>query len=173
MALTTLRLLGPGVPDTYQGTELWDLSLVDPDNRRPVDYAERAALLASVEHTPAVDAWASQLDSGAAKLALIRACLGLRRGHARAFGPEGSYAALDVSGADATRVVAFSRGDAVIAVIPRLPGLGSPDEAMVVLAEGNWINSLTDEHHTGEVAFGKLRGGFPVAVLQRDGDPVG
>src|SRR4051794_7253183 len=173
LALTTLRLLGPGVPDTYQGTELWDLSLVDPDNRRAVDYAERAALLAFLEQTPAADMWTSDPDSGAAKLALIRACLRLRRRHPAAFGPEGSYAALGVSGADAARVVAFSRGDAVIAVIPRLPRLGSPDDAIVVLPEGNWVNALTDAHHTGEVAFGKLRGGFPVAVLQRDGDPVG
>ena len=87
--------------------------------------------------------------------------------------PEGSYAALDVSGADAARVVAFSRGETVVAVVPRLPRRGFPDDAMVVLPEGNWVNALTGEHHTGEVAFGKLRGGFPVAVLQRDGDPVG
>jgi maltooligosyltrehalose synthase len=117
--------------------------------------------------------WRSDPDSGAAKLALIRACLRLRRRHAAAFGPEGSYAALDVSGADAARVVAFCRGEAGIAVISRLPRLGLPEDAMVVLPEGNWVNALTNEHHTGEVAFGKLRGGFPVAVLQRDGDPVG
>jgi len=117
--------------------------------------------------------WTSDRDSGAPKLALIHACLAVRRRHPRAFGPDGSYAAVDVAGADADRVVAFSRGDAVVAAVPRLPRAGLPDEAVVVLPGSAWINVLTQERHTGDVSFGKLRGGFPVVVLERDGEPVG
>ena len=174
LTLTTLRLLCPGVPDTYQGTELWDLSLVDPDNRRAVEYGQREALLGSIDQTDAADLWASDVDSGAAKFALVRAGLALRRRHADVFtGARSSYSPLDVTGLDADRVVAFERGGVVAAVVPRLPRSGLPDDAIVTLPDGGWTNALTDEQHAGDVAFGKLRGGFPVALLERDDQPVG
>ena len=164
LVMVALKMLCPGVPDIYQGTELWDLSLVDPDNRRPVDYAARAAALDATEHGAVAEF---------PKLAVLHACLRLRRRHRGAFGPDGAYSPLEVTGAEATRVIAFARGDTVVAIVPRLLRRGLPDEAVVVLPEGDWINVLTDEHHTGSVAFAKLRGSMPLAVLERDLDPVG
>ena len=81
---TLLKLTVPGVPDLYQGTELWDLSLVDPDNRRPVDWETRARALAAVEHltlpsepsaAPVVREMLEQADDGRIKLHVIRQCL--------------------------------------------------------------------------------------------------
>ncbi|MEY2452936.1 MAG: (1-_4)-alpha-D-glucan 1-alpha-D-glucosylmutase [Acidimicrobiaceae bacterium] len=157
LSQVALRMLSPGVPDTYQGTELWDLSLVDPDNRRPVDYRAR------------VDA----LTVGHPKLSLIRACLQLRRRHPGAFGREGTYAPLTVTGADAGRIIGFARGEEAVAVVPRLPAGGPPDEAVVTLPAGEWSNVLTGDTHSGDVSFDKLRGGLPLAVLERDLPPVG
>ena len=111
LAQVALRMLSPGVPDTYQGCELWDSSLVDPDNRRPVDYRERAAALSAVDGVSAAESWASHRAEGWPKLALIRACLRLRRRHPDAFGREGSYDPLTVNGVDAHRVIGFARGD--------------------------------------------------------------
>lgn len=95
-----LQLLGPGVPDLYQGTELWDLSLVDPDNRRPVDFDARTELLARIENgwRPPVD------DTGAAKLHLVRTCLRTRQ----ELLPAG-YRPLTPSGDAAEHAVAFAR----------------------------------------------------------------
>ena len=166
LAQTTLRLLCPGVPDTYQGTELWDSNLVDPDNRRAVDYAERERALSEVEGSSAAELWAFDRERGRPKLALLRACLAVRRRHAEAFGRDGSYTPVEVSGPGAARIIAFARGDAVVAVVPRLSRSGVPDEATVALPEGDWTNVLTGETHAGDIAFAKLRAGFPVAILE-------
>ncbi|MFN8559077.1 MAG: hypothetical protein U0531_17645 [Dehalococcoidia bacterium] len=114
LAQVTLKLASPGVPDTYQGTELWDLSLVDPDNRRPVDYRRRAALLAQIEEiadpdrgdaaTGLLRAW----PDGRIKLYLIHRALTLRRRCASLF-LEGGYLPLDTEGARANHVCAFAR----------------------------------------------------------------
>ncbi len=101
-----LKALTPGVPDFYQGTEFWDLSLVDPDNRRPVDFARRRALL---EETPA--AWADLAASwrdGRIKLALTQRLLRLRRDYADVF-RRGGYEPLPVDGAHAEHIIAFAR----------------------------------------------------------------
>jgi (1->4)-alpha-D-glucan 1-alpha-D-glucosylmutase len=167
-----LRMLAPGVPDTYQGSELWDSSLVDPDNRRAVDYGRRAAALAAIENVNASALWTEHRDEGWPKLALIRACLRLRRRHPAAFGRAGTYDPLTVTGVDAERVIAFARGHEVVAVVPRLPRAGPPDDAVVRLPDGEWTDALTGDRHSGEVSFAKLSGGFPLAVLQRDLSPV-
>ena len=88
LAQVALRLLSPGVPDTYQGTELWDLSLVDPDNRRPVDYRARSSALSAIEGRTPEDLWAERQHraEGWPKLALVRECLHLRRRRPDAFG---------------------------------------------------------------------------------------
>ena len=173
LAQTALRMLCVGVPDTYQGTELWDSSLVDPDNRRPVDFAERERALEAVEPRTAADVWAADRECGWPKLALLRACFALRRRHPGVFGIEGTYVPVGVSGTDAERVIAFARGDAVLAAVPRLPRSGLPDNAEIELPEGQWTNVLTNETHSGAVSFGRLRGRFPLAVLERDLQPVG
>jgi (1->4)-alpha-D-glucan 1-alpha-D-glucosylmutase len=166
-------MLCPGVPDTYQGSELWDSSLVDPDNRRPVDYRERAEALAAIDDLGAAELWARHRAQGWPKLALIRACLQLRRRRPDAFGREGAYEPLSATGAGADRVIAFTRGSAAMAVVPRLSKAGPPDEAVVALPDGEWTNVLTGDRHSGEISFAKLCAGFPVAVLEVDLAPVG
>jgi (1->4)-alpha-D-glucan 1-alpha-D-glucosylmutase len=97
----------PGVPDFYQGTEFWDLSLVDPDNRRPVDFTRRAAVLASVE-TPDWESLAQSWRNGHLKLAWTRHLLKLRTELADVFA-HGDYAPLQVSGPHRDHVIAFAR----------------------------------------------------------------
>jgi (1->4)-alpha-D-glucan 1-alpha-D-glucosylmutase len=112
----------PGVPDFYQGTELWDLSLVDPDNRRPVDFAARAQSLQSL--TLNID-WASLAAAwpdGRIKLALTARLLAMRRELAPVLA-EGDYRALEVEGPDSHEIVAFARcydGEAVLVIVGRL-----------------------------------------------------
>jgi maltooligosyltrehalose synthase len=119
LAQTLLKLTVPGVPDTYQGCELWDLSLVDPDNRRPVDYALRRAYL---EQDLAPATLLADWRDGRIKQQLIARTLALRRRHPELFAT-GSYEALDVTGRLADRVIAFARrsGQAlIVVVVPRL-----------------------------------------------------
>ncbi|HLI12561.1 MAG TPA: malto-oligosyltrehalose synthase [Alphaproteobacteria bacterium] len=113
---TALKLTCPGVPDIYQGAELWDLSLVDPDNRRPVDFGRRAALLAGLAPPEAdgddaaafVRGLRARWPDGGIKLYLVRKLLDLRSRHATLFA-EGDYVPLEVSGARGAQVVAFAR----------------------------------------------------------------
>jgi (1->4)-alpha-D-glucan 1-alpha-D-glucosylmutase len=117
----TLKATMPGVADFYQGTELWDLSLVDPDNRRPVDFSARAALLASLETSPDWRALAASWPDGRIKLALINRLLGLRR-ECAAILSDGGYLPLDVSGPHKREIIAFARikgRDAIIVVCGR------------------------------------------------------
>ena len=119
-----LKSAMPGVPDFYQGTELWDLSLVDPDNRRPVDLAARAALLASIGETPDWRALAETWPDGRIKMTLIRRHLALRQQLPHVF-TNGAYRPLAVEGAHANEIVAFARmsgRDAVIVACGRLFG---------------------------------------------------
>ena len=130
----TLKATMPGVPDFYQGTEFWDLSLVDPDNRRPVDFAERARVLANVE-TPDWDRLVQNWPDGHLKLAWTRHLLKLRNELADVF-THGDYQPLEVSGPHRDHVIAFARRhgrDAAItvvdenarAVVARRPGLAA------------------------------------------------
>jgi (1->4)-alpha-D-glucan 1-alpha-D-glucosylmutase len=101
----TLKLTLPGVPDFYQGTEVWDLSLVDPDNRRPVDFAKRQAMLKqTAEWAGLVENW----KDGRIKLELMRRLLTIRHQFAALF-RDGDYTPLAFEGADAARVIGFSR----------------------------------------------------------------
>ena len=116
----TLKAMMPGVPDLYQGTEFWDLSLVDPDNRRPVDFTERAAVLKRVEH-PDWQELAREWPNGHVKLAWTRHLLRLRNQLADVFA-SGDYEPLEVSGPHRDHVVAFARRrgrHAVIAAVAR------------------------------------------------------
>jgi len=161
LAQKAVQLTVPGVADTYQGTELWDLSLVDPDNRRPVDFSVRAALLASLDGAPAVD------DSGVAKLHLVATLLRLRRERPELFLAASSYAPLDAG----DRAVAFVRGDAVVTVAPTravsVERSGWGQDA-VVLPEGRWTDVLTGaSRQGGRLPLVELLAEFPVAVLLR------
>jgi (1->4)-alpha-D-glucan 1-alpha-D-glucosylmutase len=107
LSQVTLKATMPGVPDFYQGTEFWDFSLVDPDNRRPVDFAERAAVLKSMD-APDWDSLAQNWSNGHLKLAWTRQLLKLRTELADVFA-DGDYEPLEVSGPHRDHVIAFAR----------------------------------------------------------------
>ena len=162
LAQKAVQLTMPGVADTYQGTELWDLSLVDPDNRRPVDWDQRRALLATLDGPPALD------DVGTAKLHLVQRLLHLRRELPEAFLAESSYAPLDAG----RRAVAFVRGSQVVTVAPiralHTERSGWGDDA-VQLPDGTWEDVLTGRARSGHVPLADLLADVPVAVLRRVG----
>ncbi|HLM04107.1 MAG TPA: malto-oligosyltrehalose synthase [Blastococcus sp.] len=166
LAQKLLQLTMPGVPDVYQGTELWDHSLVDPDNRRPVDYALRRKLLASLDggEVPAVD------ESGAAKLLVVSRVLRARRDHPEWFA---GYEPVAVTGSAADHVVAFDRGG-VVAVATRLPvGLAAEGwgDTALQLPNGAWRDLLTGARVVSDVAgvaADRLLPRLPVALLIRD-----
>jgi (1->4)-alpha-D-glucan 1-alpha-D-glucosylmutase len=179
LAMKLLQLTMPGIPDTYQGSELWDLSLVDPDNRRRVDFGERARMVATMDRSdaslPRVD------DTGAAKLHLVRSALRLRRDQPELFDPASEYVPLQITGSAAEHVVAFSRGPVgqperrMVTVVPRLVlGLqqsGGWKDTAVELPAGQWTDVITGRRHGGlhGEATGayllKLLRDFPVALL--------
>jgi (1->4)-alpha-D-glucan 1-alpha-D-glucosylmutase len=168
LAQTTLLLTCPGVPDLYQGSELWDLSLVDPDNRRPVDYEHRQRLLAETAALPAAAAMA-RADEGLPKLWLIARLLDRRRTAPELFQSR-EYAALGAAGAKANHVVAFAR-DRLVVVAPRLvAGLGGNwANTTLELPKGEWEDMLGGARveSARPVQIARLLGAFPVAVLAR------
>jgi (1->4)-alpha-D-glucan 1-alpha-D-glucosylmutase len=167
LSALALQLTMPGVPDTYQGGELEDLSLVDPDNRRPVDHARRAALLAELERIELAEVL-DRVDEGLPRLALLTAGLQLRTDHPRAFGPDGDYLPLVASGSRADHVVAFARGLEAVTVAPRwTTRFDDWADTELELPAGDWDEMLTGERFTGRVALTDLLAGFPVALLSR------
>jgi (1->4)-alpha-D-glucan 1-alpha-D-glucosylmutase len=179
LSQTMLRLTCPGVPDTYQGCELWDRSLVDPDNRRPVDLDLRRRLLAELDELdddPRPDEVYGRLDEGLPKLWVVRECLRLRRELPHAFGPDGDYQPLYAAGPRDDHVVAYVRGGRVVAVAPRLVvGLGGAFAdwtwagTMLELPEGRWYDRLSGATWpAGPQAMGELLATFPVALLVRE-----
>lgn len=166
LAVKLLQLTGPGVPDVYQGSELWERSLVDPDNRRPVDFELRRAMLAELDAgaRPPLD------ETGAAKLLLVSRALRLRRDR-----PEllARYVPLPVVGGAADHLVAVDRGGA-IALATRLPiGLaarGGWDDTTVLLPLGPFVDQLTGRSVAGgETPVAELLADYPVALLAAEG----
>ncbi len=157
-----IQLTAPGVPDVYQGSELWETSLVDPDNRRPVDFDIRRLYLAAVDagaHPP-ID------ETGAAKLLVTTRALRLRRDHPEYFS---RYAPITALGSAARHVVGFDRGEAVT-VATRLPlGLhrrGGWDDTSIVLA-GRAVTDIIGNRHFdgGSIPLAELLARYPVALL--------
>jgi (1->4)-alpha-D-glucan 1-alpha-D-glucosylmutase len=179
LALTLLQLTAPGVPDIYQGTELWDYSLADPDNRRRVDFELRERLLdATTRSRPAIGASADSAEQaggaigqlaeplGAEKMCLIRRALEVRRAHPECFDSRGVYTSLAVAGEERHRVVAFQRGTSVVVVAPRLTLSLTRGwrGTRVVLPAGRFVDALTGQ----PVTSGRLEdmvARFPVALL--------
>jgi (1->4)-alpha-D-glucan 1-alpha-D-glucosylmutase len=173
LAQTLLRLTAPGVPDLYQGTELWDFSLVDPDNRRPIDFALRQKKLGA-ETT--LTAW----RDGAIKQRLIVQALALRGALPGLFA-DGSYEPVAVEGRLADHIVAFVRrhkGDAILTVVPRLPGALIRDPAdlsvdlqdtRLTLPEGltlfNAVDAWTTTITSRNAALQQMLTRWPVALL--------
>jgi len=168
LAQTLIKLTAPGVPDFYQGTELWDLSLVDPDNRRDVDFALRAQLLERCR-TLRSDELAAEWDSGLPKLWLIARTLTLRGERPADFAAQSGYQPLVARGAHLGQLFAYQRGANLIAVVPRftLTLQGRWEDTRIGLPEGTWVNVYTEATLSGEVTPEVLFGSFPVALLLR------
>ncbi|MEW6342541.1 MAG: malto-oligosyltrehalose synthase [Pseudomonadota bacterium] len=187
---TVLRLASPGVPDLYQGTELWDFSLVDPDNRRPLDFAQRQAWLVETPPSDFLPDW----RSGRVKLAIVQRLLALRA-HLPALLSEGAYLPLAVKGKQAAHVVAFARRHAnawavVIATrlaaglldegsdLPLVDAAQWDDTAVEIPAElasralFDWMSTAAPkvEDH-GVLYLRDVLATMPVAVLVEDGVP--
>ncbi|HVF05771.1 MAG TPA: malto-oligosyltrehalose synthase [Frankiaceae bacterium] len=168
LAQKLVQLTMPGVPDVYQGCELWDYSLVDPDNRRPVDYATRRRLLAELATLDA-EAITARAAEGLPKLHVVRTALHLRRERPEAF--DGSYEPVEAAGAWADRVVAFARGGAVLTVVPRLTiAVDDWKDTTLPVPAGTWRNLLTGDAVAGGGArpVAELFARFPVALLERE-----
>jgi (1->4)-alpha-D-glucan 1-alpha-D-glucosylmutase len=176
LAQTVLKLTCPGVPDFYQGSELWDLFLVDPDNRRPVDYGLRRERLAAIEHASAQELLAQWRD-GRIKMFVTQRLLALRPQHAALFA-SGSYMPLAVSGTHADRVIALERRDgdtSLVVVVPRCAAaLGFPPvgerwgDTHVAIGEGTGRvrNVFTGcEHDGSRLPLRAALGELPVAVF--------
>ncbi|MEO6943563.1 MAG: malto-oligosyltrehalose synthase [Lacisediminihabitans sp.] len=162
LAAKLIQLTAPGIPDVYQGSELWETSLVDPDNRRPVDFTLRRMYLELIDagQLPPVD------ESGAVKLLVTSRALRLRRDRPELFS---RYAAVHAVGAAASHVIAFDRGDAVT-VATRLPlGLaaeGGWQDTVILLAGRPVTDVLTGrEFAGGELSVAELLERYPVALL--------
>jgi (1->4)-alpha-D-glucan 1-alpha-D-glucosylmutase len=176
LALKLLTLTAPGVPDLYQGSELWDLSLVDPDNRRPVDYELRWRLLKEAGPVDLAALWAEGDEIGLTKLAVVHRALELRarRGSAFGAGKKGAYEPVGATGPAAGNVVAFSRGDSAVTVVTRGPlGLaaaGGWKGTTLALPTGHWCDVLCGGTWEGEVGLAEVFSGLPVALLEKAKD---
>jgi (1->4)-alpha-D-glucan 1-alpha-D-glucosylmutase len=189
LAQVALKCAAPGVADVYQGCELWDLSLVDPDNRRPVDFEQRARSLEGIEaelaRGPSARAAlaralsdADGLATGRAKLLLLRVALHLRRGEPELF-RSGDYRLLEAEGPLAGRVFAFSRavpGRALVCAVPRLILSALEAGGGRVRWEGalqlpsalpaRWRDAVTGAIREGHaLPLAELFSDFPVALL--------
>ena len=180
LAQVVLKMASPGVPDLYQGTELWDFSLVDPDNRRPVDFEARRRILRGIaaDERPRATL-AGELyekwEDGRIKLFLTQAALHARRENPDLFGA-GAYHPLEPTGPRADNLVAFSRtshGQTAVAVVPRLvAGLLDGDrlrpeklEGTVVPVKGRFVDVFTGEEREGPLRAEQLFSPLPVALL--------
>jgi (1->4)-alpha-D-glucan 1-alpha-D-glucosylmutase len=178
LAQKLVQLMAPGVPDIYQGTELWDLSLVDPDNRRPVDFATRRRLLDELETaagSPDPRRILARMEEGLPKLWVVRRALAVRAERAGALGPAGGYEPLEARGEAAAHAFGFVRGGEVAVVVPRLvirlAREGGWRSSELLLPEGTWTNQLTsDRTGGGWLPLDRLLGRFPVALLTREGE---
>jgi (1->4)-alpha-D-glucan 1-alpha-D-glucosylmutase len=176
---TLLKHTAPGVPDLYQGAELWDFSLVDPDNRRPVDYGLRKRLLCELKRMKGEDVAGQVMmraDEGLPKLWTIHKALELRRERPDCFGAEAEYTPLEVDGDKHDYVIAYLRGEDVVTVAPRLTLKlgGAWKDTIVVLPKGRWRNRLTGGSVAGGVITMRLLlKDFPVALLVREGGEAG
>jgi (1->4)-alpha-D-glucan 1-alpha-D-glucosylmutase len=170
LAQLLLKLTSPGIPDTYQGTELWDLSLVDPDNRRPVDYDLRRRLLSELPKLKVEDVW-RRIDEGLPKMWTFYHGVRARGEQSRSFGPEGAYTPLSAKGGKAENAVAYQRGENVIVIVPRLVTklAGNWDDTSLDIPSGAWRDRLSGSvARGGSLRLAETLGRFPIALLIRD-----
>jgi (1->4)-alpha-D-glucan 1-alpha-D-glucosylmutase len=169
LAAVLLKITTPGVPDFYQGTEIWEHSLVDPDNRRPVDYDARRRLLAEARDLSVDQVW-RRAEQGIPKLWLTWRTLAARRNHPEWLGGTAEYRPLYAEGSKAEHVLAFVRGEGAVVVVPRLPLklAGKWDDTTLELPQGRWLSEFTGETvEGGGRAVNELLARFPVGLLTR------
>jgi (1->4)-alpha-D-glucan 1-alpha-D-glucosylmutase len=176
LSQATLKATIPGVPDFYQGTEFWDLSLVDPDNRRPVDFAGQAGMLEAIE-TPDWESLVQDWPDGRIKFALTRHLLKLRNELADVF-THGDYQPLRASGPHASHIIAFARRhgrDAAIVIVAKSFAAVSQGGRAWPRAEnfegsldlgGYSVESLEGDVEATKVPLSTLFRHLPVAVLK-------
>lgn len=164
LAQTLIKLTAPGVPDIYQGCELWDLSLVDPDNRRAVDFELRQRLMPEAKLFSPENIWKHRSE-GLPKLRVIHHVLALRARRPELF--TGSYEALTAQGIRAEHLVSFRRGEKLITIVPRFLKKLKNDwqDTQLALPPGNWHHEFTGEQFNGTIQPGSLFQKFPVALL--------
>jgi (1->4)-alpha-D-glucan 1-alpha-D-glucosylmutase len=170
LSQTLIKMIVSGVPDFYQGTELWDLSLVDPDNRRPVDFELRADLIRRCKTLSAADV-VRDWDSGLPKLWMTSRVLALRRERTEDFSDRSKYQPLVAQGAHLGNVLAFRRGENLIAVVPRftMSVKGEWGDTQLLLPRGKWKNCFTDAVLQDAIGPAELFEAFPVALLVQEG----
>ncbi len=167
---TLLKHTSPGVPDLYQGGELWDFSLVDPDNRRPVDYDLRSRYLGELASL-SVEEIMARMDEGLPKLWVVHQALTLRLEHPEWFGPAAAYTPVAAEGAEAERVIAYLRGNDVLTVAPRWTQDAPVWQAHLRLPEGRWRDRFSGRSFAGgDTPIAALLREFPVALLVRTAD---
>jgi len=167
LAQTLIKLTAPGIPDLYQGTELWNFSLVDPDNRRPVDYGIRRKLLHELPGLSPEAIW-QRRQEGLPKLWIIRESLRVRRERPQAFSYEGHYSPLSARGEKSAHVVSFMRGGEVIVIAPRL-FLNLKDgwhHTLIDLPDGRWRQEFDGQVFDGGACrLHDVLRTFPVGLL--------
>ncbi|MEO5329357.1 MAG: malto-oligosyltrehalose synthase [Magnetococcus sp. THC-1_WYH] len=194
LAQTVIKVTSPGVPDIYQGCELWQFNLVDPDNRRPIDFEQRRTILAQMkniiqapqgEWPERLRPLLEQMDNGHVKLYTLWRSLSLRRQWPEVF-RDGDYQPLEIQGEFSRHACAFARqhqNRIIMALVPRLPvrllenqgilpmGMKIWGETAVVLPEvlarTHWHNIFSGEslRAAGKLAVGEVLASFPVALL--------
>ncbi len=170
LSQTLIKMTAPGTPDFYQGTELWDLSLVDPDNRRPVDFEARQQMLARIDSLDGPAAMA-EWDSGLPKLWMIRKTLAVRASHAHCFDANAVYQPRSARGSRLGHLVIFQRGEDLMVIVPRFTLALENDwaDTVIPLPQGtHWTNAFTGEKIEGDASPMEIFRAFPAALLVRD-----
>lgn len=170
LSQTLIKYTAPGIPDLYQGAELWDRSLVDPDNRRPVDFAERRDKLEQAIAVQDPRGLCDGMNGGVPKLFVIHRTLQFRRRRPDLFGPAGEFEPIQATGARADHVIAYTRGAGGLVVAPRLLVrlAGNWEDTCLALPSGAWRSVFTNERFEGEVGLGDLLRAFPVALFEKE-----
>ncbi len=171
LAQTLLKCTAPGVPDTYQGSELWDLHLVDPDNRGPIDYTARRSLLSELEAGMPVEDILKRMDFGMPKLWVLHCALKLRRQRPDLFGADGDFNPLVIEGRKSDHAVGYLRAGSLATIVPRwnMKLAGNWSNTTVELPGERWRSVLTDEVlNGGRVPMPNLLRRFPVALLVKE-----
>jgi (1->4)-alpha-D-glucan 1-alpha-D-glucosylmutase len=172
LAQVVLKAMAPGVPDFYQGTELWDFSLVDPDNRRPIDYDRRRTILRQLETGVNTATLLRRWFDGRVKMFVTWKALALRARRPELF-REGNYQPID----GGPNVTAFLRGDSILTAAPRfvtqlvragVMPIGNVWGSAKLPVPGRWRNIFTGEELEGEsLPLASVFATFPVAILER------